>query len=185
MNAASDNQLMQEVKFGKVEKLALLFEKYHVRIYNFFLRLTGSPGMSEDLVQEVFLRILKYRSTFKGQSPFIIWVYQIARNVHIDHLRKQKPSVSLEDQWTDLTAGENQPAETLEKEHDIDLVREALHRLPVKKREIIVLSRYQDLQYKEIAELLGCRIGTVKAQVHRAIQQLGKIYRELQGGIAT
>ena len=86
----SDNQLMEDVKTGKVEKLAVLFEKYHVQLFNFFLRLTGNRGVSEDLVQDVFMRILKYRKTYRGQSKFTVWMYQIARNAHIDHLRKKK-----------------------------------------------------------------------------------------------
>ena len=86
----SDNQMMEDVKTGKVEKLAVLFEKYHVQLFNFFLRLTGNRGVSEDLVQDVFMRILKYRKTYRGQSKFTVWMYQIARNAHIDHLRKKK-----------------------------------------------------------------------------------------------
>ena len=62
------------------------------------------------------------------------------------------------------------------------LLQEALARLPLKKREVLVLSRYQDMKYKDIAELFGCQIGTVKAHVHRAIKDLGKIYYELSGG---
>ncbi len=64
-------------------------------------------------------------------------------------------------------------------------MREALAKLPLKKREVLILSRYQHLKYKEIAELLGCQIGTVQAHVHRAIKDLGKIYFELSGGAVS
>jgi len=181
----SDNQLMQDVKTGKVEKLAVLFEKYHVQLFNFFRRLTGDRGVSEDLVQDVFMRILKYRRTYRGESKFTVWMYQIARNAHIDHLRKGKGELALDDQWEDVTEPDPSPAVQLEMGEDIDLVRQALAQLPLKKREVLVLSRYQDLKYREIAELLGCQIGTVKAHVHRAIKELGKIYYELSGGTAS
>ena len=178
----TDNFLMEEVKEGKVEKLAVLFEKYHVRLFNFFLRLTGNRGASEDLVQDVFLRILKYRTTYKGQSKFTVWMYQIARNAHIDYLRKSKGELSLDDQWDEVVKAEPTPLDRLEHGQDVKLLQEALARLPLKKREVLVLSRYQDMKYKDIAELFGCQIGTVKAHVHRAIKDLGKIYYELSGG---
>jgi RNA polymerase sigma-70 factor (ECF subfamily) len=181
----TDNLLMEEVKEGKVEKLAVLFEKYHVQLFNFFLRLTGNRGASEDLVQDVFLRILKYRTTYRGQSKFTVWLYQIARNAHIDYLRKRKGELSLDDQWDEVVESEPTPLDQLERGQDVRLLREALARLPLKKREVLVLSRYQDMKYKDIAELFGCQIGTVKAHVHRAIKDLGKIYLELSGGAVS
>jgi len=183
--SVTDNQFMEEVKSGKVEKLAILFEKHHVSLFNFFLRLTGNKGTSEDLVQEVFCRILKYRTTYKGESKFTTWMYQIARNTHIDFLRKEKKEVPLDDQWNEVMSPESLPAEKLEKNQDIALMQRALSKLPLKKREVLLLSRFQNLKYKEIAELSGCHIGTVKAHVHRAIKELGKIYLELSGGIVS
>jgi RNA polymerase sigma factor (sigma-70 family) len=180
-----DNKIMEDVREGKVEKLAVLFERHHITLYNFFLRLTGKTNISEDLVQDVFFRILKYRHTYKGKSKFAIWMYQIARNAHIDYLRKIKEEFPLEDQWDEVVSHEPTPVEELEKGQDIALVREALAKLPMKKREILVLSRYHNLKYREIAELFGWHIGTVKAQVHRAVKELGKIYFELSGGIAS
>lgn len=177
----TDNMLMDEVKDGRVEKLAVLFERHHVRLYNFLLRLTGNPSVSEDLVQEVFCRMLKYRYTFKGLSKFSVWMYQIARNTHIDYLRKKKNDLPLDEQWDEAMSMELSPGEQTEKSHDIALLQEALSRLPVKKREVLILSRFQNLKYKEIAELLDCHIGTVKAHVHRAIKDLRKIYIDISG----
>jgi RNA polymerase sigma-70 factor (ECF subfamily) len=181
----TDIQLMESVREGKVEKLAILFERHHVPVFNFFLRLTGNRSISEDLVQEVFYRILNYRATYKGQSKFTTWMYQIARNAHIDFLRKKKEEYPLDDQWNESPSPELSPDEQLQKGQDVFLMREALSKLPLKKREILILSRYQDLKYKEIADLLGCQIGTVKAHVHRAIKDLGKIYLELSGGVVS
>ncbi|MEW5901897.1 MAG: RNA polymerase sigma factor [Acidobacteriota bacterium] len=182
MDPIPDNNLMEEVKDGRVERLAVLFERHHVMLYNFFLRLTGNRSVSEDLVQDVFFRILKYRKTFQGQSKFTVWMYQIARNVHVDHLRKQKLDVPLEGQYEEPESQEATPPEKLSAEMDIVLLKKALDRLPLKKREVLVLSRFQQMKYKEIAELLDCDIGSIKSTVHRAIKQLGKIYLELQGG---
>lgn len=181
----TDIQLMDDVRDGKVEKLAVLFERHHVALFNFFLRLTGNRNISEDLVQEVFFRILNYRKTYKGESKFTTWMYQIARNTHIDFLRKKKEVLPLDEQWKESYSSELSPHQELEQGQDITLMRQALARLPLKKREVLILSRYQDLKYKEIAELLGCQIGTVKAHVHRALKDLGKIYLELSGGMVS
>ena len=185
VNLYSDNRLMEDVKEGNVEKMAVLFEKHHVSLFNFFMRLTGNHNISEDLVQEVFMRMLKYRSTYQGRSKFTLWMYQIARNAHIDFLRKKKNTLSLDEQWSEPITSEASPAEKLEGGQEVQLMRQALAQLPLKKREVLILSRYQNLKYKEIAELMDCHIGTVKAHVHRAIKELGKIYFELQGGTVS
>lgn len=185
VNLFSDNRLMEEVKEGKVEKMAVLFEKHHVALFNFFMRLTGNRNISEDLVQDVFMRMLKYRTTYQGRSKFTLWMYQIARNAHIDYLRKKKDALPLDEQWTDPITTDNSPEEKLEGGQEVQILRQALARLPLKKREVLILSRYQNLKYKEIAELMDCHIGTVKAHVHRAIKELGKIYFEIQGGTVS
>ena len=185
VSAMTDIQMMEDVRDGKVEKLAVLFERHHVPLFNFFLRMTGISSISEDLVQDVFYRILNYRHTYKGQSKFTTWMYQIARNTHVDYLRKKKEELPLDEQWNESLSPDLSPDEKLERGQDAVLMREALAKLPMKKREVLILSRYQDLKYKEIAELLGCQIGTVKAHVHRAIKDLGKIYFELSGGTVS
>jgi RNA polymerase sigma factor (sigma-70 family) len=184
VDPTSDNTLMEQVRDGQVAKLAILFERYHVMLYNFFLRLTGRPGPSEDLVQEVFVRILKYRATYRSESKFTVWMFQIARNAHADCLRKAKPEVPIDEQFEEPAGAEPPPAERLEAKVDAALLRQALDRLPLRKREILLLSRYEDMKYKDIAELLGCSIETIKTSVHRAIRDLRKIYLELQGGVS-
>ncbi len=181
----SDNTLMEEIKEGKVEKMAVLFEKHHVALFNFFMRLTGNRTISEDLVQDVFMRMLKYRNTYQGRSKFTLWMYQIARNAHIDYLRKKKDALPLDEQWADPITTDDSPEEKLEGGQEVQILRQALAKLPLKKREVLILSRYQNLKYKEIAELMDCHIGTVKAHVHRAIKELGKIYFEIQGGTVS
>ncbi len=180
--APSDNELMILVREGKVEKLAILFERHQTMLFNFFLRLTGNRAVSEDLVQEVFVRILKYRAGYLAESRFTLWMFQIARNAHIDFLRKQKTTVPLDDQFAETPSLETLPEDQYDVDAEAALVRKALDRLPVKKRELLVLFRFQGLKLREIADLLGCQVGTVKAQVHRALKDLGRIYLELQGG---
>jgi len=178
----TDNELMEQVRDGKVEKLAILFERYQAMLYNFFLRLTGNRAASEDLVQEVFIRILKYRAGYQGESRFVVWMFQIARNAHVDFLRKKKAEVPLDEQYAEAPDRDERPDERYETNQEAALVRRALDQLPVKKKEILVLFRYQNLKLREIAELLDLQVGTVKVQVHRALKDLSRIYFELQGG---
>ncbi len=185
MESLSDSAIMEKVRDGQVEKLAILFERHHVKIFNFFLRLTGSHNLSEDLVQDVFIRMLKYRSSYEGRGRFTVWMYRVARNVHVDYLRKNKETYNLEDQFEEPESEEGSPVHTLEQKKDKELIQEALSLLPVKKREALILSRFQDMKYKEIAELFGCKEGTIKASIHRAVKQLGEIYLELQGGVPS
>ena len=154
-------------------------------LYNFFLRLTGNRATSEDLVQEVFIRILKYRAGYQGESRFVVWMFQIARNAHIDFLRKRKAEVPIDEQFAEAPSREPRPEERLESDQQAALVRQALDRLPARKKEILLLSRFQDLKLREIAELFDCQVGTVKVQVHRALKDLSRIYLELQGGKAS
>ena len=81
---------MAEVRDGEVEKLGVLFERHHQPLFNFFVRQTGHREFSDDLVQEVFFRMLKYRHTFQPQNQFRSWMFQVARNVHFDALRKRQ-----------------------------------------------------------------------------------------------
>ena len=181
----TDNELMELVRDGKVEKLAILFERHQTMLYNFFLRLTGNRAASEDLVQEVFIRILKYRAGYQGENRFVVWMFQIARNAHVDFLRKKKGEVALDDQFAEAPSQELLPEERFEADQEAALVRRALDKLPPKKRELLVLFRFQNLKLREIAELLDVQVGTVKVQVHRALKDLGRIYLELQGGKAS
>lgn len=179
----TDEEIMLSVKDDKVEMLAILFERHHVKLYNFLLRLTGDRGTSEDLVQEIFYRILKYRRSYRGESKFLVWMYQIARNIHIDHLRKHKNSIPLEERWNDEPAPTSSPAAISEQQEDISLLHQALSKLPEKKKEILILSRFQNLKYREIAELLECSLDSIKINVHRAINELREHYSNLKGGL--
>lgn len=181
MKAITDKQIMLQVRDGEVGKMAILFERHHVLLFNFLLRLTGSREVSEDLVQEVFYRMLKYRHTYRGQSKFVLWMYQIARNARIDYFRKQKKGVTRLETQDELVNPEPVAAECFEKNQEKMLLTRALKKLSEADREVLVLSRFQYLRYKEIAELLGCAEGTIKGRVHRAIKNLREIYLVLSG----
>jgi RNA polymerase sigma-70 factor (ECF subfamily) len=178
----NDEQVMVQVREGRVEMLAILFERHHVRLFNFFLRLTANRSMSEDLVQEVFLRILKYRRTYRGESKFSTWMYQIGRNAHIDQLRARRPEIPIDEVWEQEPSPQPLPPQKAESEQEADLLARAMERLPLRKREVLLLARFQNLKYQEIASLLACSVESVKVQVHRSLKDLRRHYLDLQGG---
>ena len=181
----SDNALMSAVTAGTVSKLAVLFERHHRALYRYFLSMTRDPQISEDLVQDVFFRILRYRATYDPRQSFTAWMYQIAKNANVDRIRQKRGEMIEIDE---LTMGNREPASSgpdpetsAVRAQDLKLVRQALELLPAEKREILVLCRYQGMKYEEIAEVLGCAVGTVKVRVYRAMRALADIYSTLAG----
>jgi len=181
VNSPADHAVMLEVRDGDVTKLGLLFERYQAALFNFFLRLTGNRQTSEDLVQDVFFRMLKYRHTYQDGSDFTTWMYQIARNVRFDCFRKRKREVMLNEEENERVSPGPGPGEKLEREQELVLLRGALARLPEEKREVLVLSRFQNLKYDQIAKILCSDVGTVKVRVYRAVRELGEIFFRLSG----
>ena len=174
---------MSQVRDGEVEKLGVLFERHQRMLFNFFVRLTHHRELSEDLVQEVFFRMLKYRHTFQSGNPFRAWMFQIARNAHFDALRKRQREARLTDPAPEgeMVCPDPAPDLRLERRQEIGLLERALARLPLEKREVLLLSRVQNLKCQEIGEILGCDASTVKVRVHRALKELRDIYRDLTG----
>lgn len=177
--AQTDEDLMSGVRQGDLRSLGPLFERHHVHLFNFLLRLTGDRAHSEDLVQDVFFRILRYRQTYRDGTSFTTWMYQIARNARVDALRKKRPEVGVELETLSPADARPTPADRAESTQQEELLRRSLSLLPEEKRELLVLSRYQNLPHDQIAELLHCEVSTVKVRVFRAVQELKKIYQGL------
>lgn len=185
---------MIKVRDGDLDKLGLLFERYKKPLFSFFCTLVRDRDLSEDLVQNTFFRIMKYRHLFRprlpsgdggqsgrGDGDFKSWMFHIARNVKNDQFRKNRvlPKEQV-DKWEErIGHNENRDTEWMvESEHHI--LATAIDRLPEEKREILMLSKYQEKKYKEIGDLLGCSEGAVKVKVFRALQELKVVYLQLE-----
>lgn len=182
MDSNSDNALMLKVKAGDLDKLGLLFERYNRQLFRYFYRLTYRRDISEDLVQGVFERIIKYRNTYENRGSFSTWIYQIARNLHIDHYRKNKEQKNR-DELIDLNtikANSSDNNNQVDEDTEILLLDLALEKLDPIKKETLILSRYQGFKYKEIASILDCSESAVKVRVFRALNELRDIITELQ-----
>ena len=174
-----ENALMMQVKDGQLDSLAVLFENNQVRLFNFFLRMGNSRALSEDFVQETFMRVLAYRTSFTGDSSFRSWIYRIARNAAIDYFRKNKNANKLDELKEEQLSGQGEITELLESEEKQHLFNKALESISSEHREIIILSRFQQLKYEEIADLLECNLNTLKTRMRSAISQLKMSYQQL------
>ena len=170
---------MIAVQQGEVGKMGVLFERHHARIYNFCHRMTGNQAASEDLVQEAFMRALKYRQSFRGDSDFVPWLYRLARNVCNDYFNKNQRFPVTGGDLPEEISTDPSALDSVEQREQICLLRQALLRLPVERREVLILSRFEFRNYEEIAQLMGCSVGAVKVRVHRAMNQLRETYREM------
>ena len=168
----SDRELMGEVKEGDLGRLGELFERHHLRLFNFFLRLTRERSAAEDLVQEVFVRMLKYRGTYKSDAEFTPWMFRLARNAATDLWRARPKEVPVEDDAPEPAADLPHPADEMEQSDRRRRLSRALDRLPAEKRELLLLARFSEMRYDEIGELLGVSVGAVKVRVHRAMKDL-------------
>ena len=179
MEKFNDELLMQDVKNGNLDSLGPLFEKYHVKLYNFFLRLTNNKDISRDLTQNVFRRIISYRESYNDHWKFRTWMYQIARNVHLKYCQENKFLKSDFHEPEHIKQDNKTALEEMDFETKKSALHEALSQLNPEEREIIELSKFQGLKYQEISEITGNSVTAIKVKVHRTIQKLKELYFEL------
>jgi len=169
---------MLKVRAGDLDKMGLLFQRYHRPLYGFLFHMTQQREASEDMMQNVFYRMLRSRHTFTGQGEFRTWMYHLARNVLKDHLkqtRRRGHHQEITDYEERLSAGVAAD-EQIERKLEIKALERALGNLSPESREVLILSRFQELKYAEIAEVLEITVGAVKVRVHRAMSQLKEMF---------
>lgn len=182
MNTLSDNIIMLRVKNGDLGKMGLLFERHHRSLYGFLFHMTYNREGSEDMVQNVFYKMLRYRNTFTGDGEFTAWMYQIARNVLKDSYKKKNQYASHYnvEEFADHIEGGTSADEKLEIAQTRTELHEALKNLSDDFREVLVMSRLQELKYQEIAQILQITEGAVKVRAHRAMQELKVVYLKMK-----
>lgn len=176
-----DHALMLAVRDGELDALGELFERHHGPLFGFLVKLTGNRSAAEDIVQTVFQRMLKYRHTYRNDGSFTAWMYHLARRCSADFFRKSSAAPHATDpadlqQHVDEAPHAAQHATTHD---DHELLRMALSRLHHGDREVLLLSRFQELSFAEISGILECSVGAAKVRAHRALRELRDVYFEL------
>ena len=184
MRAVTDEQLIQWVADGDASCLATLFERHHRSVYKFCLQMTRDPAQSEDLVQDAFIKILRKAKSFRGEGSFRGWMFNIARNVTLDHLRKNKrqnnESIDEENPVQEL-ADTRSAEQAAAGSQSMQLVMQALARLPAAAQEVIWLGRFEFDNYEDLGLALACNAGTARVRMHRAMALLNSTYTSFSG----
>ncbi len=183
----TDKSLIDAHRQGDKTAFAELVRRYGDSILGYLMRMTGSREQAEDLFQETFKRVHEKAHTLRG-NYFKPWLFTIATNVAIDGMRRRRrlQVVSL-NQKLDCANGRCEelgavavadsscePSQQVIRAEQKEQVRQAVESLPANQRATLVLAYYQQLSYREVAEVMGCSTGTVKAQMYRALKTLAQ-----------
>lgn len=175
MQELPDFDLMALVQQGRQEAFAVLIRRHQTALVNFFRRM-GVNNDADDLVQETFLRVFRYRARYKPSAKFTTFLYTLARNVWTDRWRKLKRMERLKEKVEEAWVGSEQER-TTPSGNRLD-AQAALQLLPEKLRLVLVMSLYQGMNYEEIGAALAIPVGTVKSRVFLALQRLREVFHE-------
>jgi RNA polymerase sigma-70 factor (ECF subfamily) len=181
----SDVQLMLDVKAGDERSFELLLQRYRTPLVNFLYRMVRSREQAEDLAQEVFIRVYRAREEYVPSAKFTTWLFRIATNLALNSLRDhryQKLEMSIDAPLTSSEEGDERPFEVADKHPTVEqelveeerkkMIRHAIEKLPEKQRAAVLLHKYQELDYAEIAKILSCSESALKSLLFRAYEML-------------
>lgn len=175
----SDAELMLRVKSGDEESFAYLLVKHRDSVVNYLYRMVQNGGVAEELAQDVFLRVYRARQNYEPTAKFTTWLYRIATHVALNALRDGKNArntLALDEPVGERPRELRDPQPTVEDNLVTEAegweVRRAVQALPEKQRAAVVLHKYHDLDYKEIAQTLRCSESAVKSLLFRAYETL-------------
>ena len=171
-----DAQLMLQVRAGDDASFDLLLQKYRCPIVGYLTRMVRNQGVAEELGQEVFLRVYKARASYEPSAKFTTWLYRIASRVALNAIRDRKAESG--DRSLDEPASGGQPVQPADSrptreqelvaEARLAIVRQAIAALPNNQRSAVLMHKYQELDYSQIAAALGCSVSAVKSLLFRA-----------------
>jgi len=175
-----DAELMLRVKEGDDASFGLLLEKHRTSVVNFLYRMVQNQAVAEELAQEVFLRVYRSRSTYEPTAKFTTWLFRIATHLALNALRdgkNEKSQERLDDDSSDLpgrqVADQRQTVEQhLVYQARLDEVRKAVATLPEKQRAAVLMHKYEEMEYSQIARVLSCSESAVKSLLFRAYETL-------------
>lgn len=167
-----DVALVGKVQKGEVHAFRLLVERWQSMVFNLHLRMTGNRSHAEELAQETFIRAYQRIADFEGNARFSTWLYAVARNLCLDHLKRRRPAEIQEE--ADAAAPGPSPEENVSSQEDMVRLQRLLLTLPEGPREAFVLRHVEGLDYEEIAERCSTTVNNVKVRVHRAREALAR-----------
>jgi len=181
--APSDEQLMAAVRAGDVRRAGELFDRHSAGLLEFFARRARLAADREDLVQETFLRVLKYRRSWRGEGTFAGWLFRLAENLARDRgekaakePREERRSVAPAGVEIEGAAADDRaPQAQVDREESATRLHAALARLPPPERALLELKWFQGLDAAAIGARLGCSAGAVRVRLHRVHARLRRL----------
>ena len=174
-----DRRLVRDLGAGRQEAYLEAVDRHYQRIYAFLRHMTQSDTLAEDLTQETFASAWRSLHQFDGRASFATWLHKIALNAYRGSRRGQGPPAdTLDDERIELADDAPSLLDQLSAQELRQQAQEAVKALPEIYREVVVLRCYQDLKYREIADLLGVPLGTVQFRLHTALKRLQAELRE-------
>ena len=175
-----DAELMLRVRDGDQTSFGLLLDKHRSPVIHFLYRMVQNQAVAEELAQEVFLRVYKSRSSYEPTAKFTTWLFRIANHLALNWIRdgrNEKRQASLDEESPDGTAKQvPDRGRTVEQElvYQVKLreVRQAIESLPAKQKAAVMMHKYQEMEYAEIADVLSCSESAVKSLLFRAYESL-------------
>ncbi|MFH1073797.1 MAG: RNA polymerase sigma factor [Candidatus Firestonebacteria bacterium] len=176
---SSDEELMRAVCLDNLYAFELLYQRYKNPVIFFTCRMVQDYQKAEDITQEIFLRILKKKKSYDKSKKFSSWLYRIAANACIDEIRRLKFTGKIkEEKLNNTTKGpEDAPFRDIEKKELENIVKDALNKLPAEQKTVVILHKYQDLTYEEIAEIFNKDFNWVKWQLKLAYDSLEELLK--------
>lgn len=181
MQDTTDEQLMNQIMQGKYEACSVLYDRYGKMLMGYFFNITRNRNNSEDLVQATFEKIIRYKHNYDEKHSFKSWVFSIARNVHIDHYRKNKKSATdaLDKVYQDFGHEDHGERMLIEKEKYESMYR-AIGMLDPDKRELITMVKLNEMKYKDVARIVGLTEGNLKVKIFRITKELRSLIEKMQ-----
>lgn len=182
----ADAELMVRVREGDDGAFNTLMTRYRKPVINFVYRLVQNGSAAEEIAQDVFVNIYLARQRYEPTARFSTWLFTVATNMALKHLKRKKRWISESE--ADPDAGRTYAAHPEGKPSALDrvvdrelavLVREAVRNLPEKERTAIVLCKYHDFSYQEIAQIMKCSLGAIKTHIHRGKLRLRDMLRKM------
>lgn len=176
MDELDDRDLVARAKAGSEDAITALVRRYHERVFKVAARIVRTPEDAEDVTQEVFARAMSALDRFDFRATFYTWLVSIARNAAFDSWRsgrRTRTTYNLESGFESFeNDGSTDPVKKNSQRERAERVHRALSRLAPRDRTLLVLREFEDMQYEEIATILGCPVGTVESGIHRARKKL-------------
>jgi|SRR5579872_547005 len=168
-------ELIEACRLGRRDAFRALFEAYQDRIYSIALRYSGNPATALDIAQDVFVKLLSSIQDFRGEAGFESWLYRLVVNRCLDyHRRSRRIRRMVEDALDVFTASRETALHDLLRSEVEEQVQRAITRLAPEQRMVVVLRYTEGFSYEQIAEILGCSMGTVASRLNRAHRALEK-----------